>query len=451
MLLSSLGSSIANVGLPTFARAFGASFQAVQWVVLAYLVAITSLILSAGRLGDLVGRRRLLLAGLLLFTAASLLCALAPTLRLLVAARAAQGAGAAVMMALTLAMVGETVPKARTGRAMGLIAAMSAAGTALGPSLGGLLIAWSGWRAIFLVNLPVGLVAFLLALRHLPLDSPRREGLRESFDAPGTILLALALTAYALAMTIAPGRFGPLNMVLLLAAALAAGLFMVAETRATSPLIRMAMFRDRELSGGLATSALVATVMMAALVVGPFYLSLGLGLEAIAVGLALSVGPLVAALTGVPAGHLADRFGARRTVLAGLLAMAAGCMGLSLAPATAGIFGYLVPMAVVTAGYALFQTANASAVMANVPADRRGVVSGLLSLARNLGLVTGASAMGALFAAASGAADLAAAGPAAVASGMRATFAAAAVLIAAAVAVAVAAREGASRGIGRSN
>ena len=139
MLLSSLGTSIANVGLPTLALAFNASFQDVQWVVLAYLLAITTLIVSVGRLGDTIGRRRLLLAGIVLFTAASLLCGAAPTLWLLTAARAAQGLGAAIMMAHTMAFVGETVPKSRIGSAIGLLGTMSAIGTALGPSLGGVL------------------------------------------------------------------------------------------------------------------------------------------------------------------------------------------------------------------------------------------------------------------------------------------------------------------------
>src|SRR5262245_12140513 len=133
MLMSSLGTSIANVALPTLAEAFAAPFQDVQWVVLAYLLAITSLIVSAGRLGDLAGRRRLLLGGVFLFTAASALCGVASTLGLLVAARAVQGAGAAVMMALTMAFVGDTVPKEKAGSAMGLLATMSAIGTALGP------------------------------------------------------------------------------------------------------------------------------------------------------------------------------------------------------------------------------------------------------------------------------------------------------------------------------
>ena len=440
MLLSSLGTSIANVGLPTLAQAFTASFQQVQWIVLAYLLAITTLIVGVGRLGDITGRRRLLLAGIFLFTVASVLCGFAPTLWLLIAARAAQGLGAAVMMALTLAFVGETVPKAKTGSAMGLLGTMSAIGTALGPSLGGVLIAGLSWRAIFLINVPLGILAFLLAHRYLPVDRREPKTDRAGFDNVGTLLLALTLAAYALAMTIGRGRFGSLNMALLLAAACGAGLFVLAEARAASPLIRLAMFRDPVLSASLAMSALVSTVMMATLVVGPFYLSRALGLDAARVGFILSVGPLVAALTGVPAGRIADRFGAQRVTLTGLIGIAAGSFLLSMTPATLGISGYIAPIVVITAGYGLFQTANNTAVMTDIRPDQRGVISGMLNLSRNLGLITGASVMGAVFALASAATDITTASPEAVAAGMRITFAVAAILIVVALAIAAGSR-----------
>ncbi|CAM3462511.1 MFS transporter [Polaromonas hydrogenivorans] len=445
MLLSSLGTSIANVGLPTLAQAFSASFQQVQWVVLAYLLAITTLIVSVGRLGDITGRRRLLLAGIFLFTVASILCGVAPTLWWLITARAAQGLGAAIMMALTMAFVGETVPKARLGGAMGLLATMSAVGTALGPSLGGVLIAGFGWRTIFLVNVPLGIAAFLLAHRYLPVDRRGPKTDSAGFDLVGTLLLALTLAAYALAMTMGRGSFGALNMALLLAAALGVGLFVRAEARAASPLIRLAMFRDPVLNASLAMSALVSTVMMATLVAGPFYLSRALGLDAALVGLVLSAGPFAAALAGVPAGRMADRFGAQRMTIAGLIAMVAGCCILSMLPASFGIPGYIAPIVVVTVGYALFMTANNTAVMADVRADQRGVISGMLSLSRNLGLITGASVMGAVFALASKAADITTARPEAVAAGMRITFAVAAMLIVVALAIAVASRARATR------
>ena len=419
MLMPSLDTSIANASLPVLAHALGASFAQVQWVVLSYLLAITALIVGAGRLGDLLGRGRLLAAGIAVFTGASLLCGLAPTLATLVAARALQGLGAAAMLALTVALVGETLPKERTGSAMGLLGTMSAIGTTLGPSLGGALTAGLGWRAIFLVNVPIGLVTLWLARRHLPMARPSASGARPRFDIAGTALLAGALAAYAFAMTLGRG-----HALALLAVALAGALaFVAVESRAAAPLVRLALFRDPARSAGLAATALVATVIATTLVVGPFYLAGALGLPAALVGLVLSCGPMVAAFTGAPAGRLVDRVGASRTALAGLVAMAGGALLLALLPTALGLAGWLAGIVVLTVGYASFQAANNTALMQGADATQRGLVSGLLSLARNLGLITGVAAMGAVFAAASSATDVTGAAPAALAHGMHRTFA----------------------------
>lgn len=388
-LLPSLAISSANMALPTLATAFDTGQAAAQWVVLAYLLATTTLIVSAGRLGDLLGHRRVLLAGMALFTGASVLCALAPSLPLLLAARALQGAGAAAMMALTMALVGAALPKARAGSAMGLLGAMSAVGTALGPSLGGLLIAAFGWQAVFAINLPLGLLALVLAWRCLPPDREARGTAR--FDVAGMAWLALALSAYALAMTWHVG--------LLAVAGLALMRFLRTEARAAQPLVSLERLREPTLAAGLAANALVGAVMMATLVVGPFHLGGRLGLQAALVGALMSVGPVLAAFSGLPAGRLVDRFGARRMATLGLVAMAAGCAAIALLPAALGAKAYVGPLVLVTPGYALFQAANNTAVMSGVAAAQRGVVSGLLTLSRNLGLITGASAMATLYAA----------------------------------------------------
>lgn len=422
MLLAALGAGAANVALPTLVAAFGASFAAVQWVVLGYLLAVTTLIVIAGRLGDAIGRRRVLLGGLALFTVASVLAGVAPSLGLLIAARIVQGIGAAVLMALTLAAVADTVPKERIGSAMGLLGTMSAVGTALGPSLGGILITSFGWRVLFLVNLPLGLVAMLLAARHLPADRSTAKVDSAAFDVAGTLLLAVTLAAYALAVTLGRGPLGALAPGLLAAAAVGLVAFVAVERRAASPLIRPALLADPRLGAALFGNAVVSTVMMATLVVGPFQLARVFGLDPAPIGLVLAVGPLVAAATGVPAGRLVDRAGATRTTLAGLLAVAVGAALLAAMPVRLGIGGYVAAIAVATAGYALFQAANNTAVLAAVTADQRGVVSGMLNLSRNLGLVTGASAMGTVFAAATGAPEIATAPPAAVALGFRVTF-----------------------------
>ncbi|MGN6775799.1 MFS transporter [Rhizobium sp.] len=438
MLMPSLDTSIANVGLPTLAQAFGASFQQVQWIVLAYLLAITTLIVSVGRLGDIFGRRRLLLIGISLFTLASLFCGIAPTLWLLLAARGLQGLGAAMMMALTVAMVGETVPKDRTGSAMGLLGTMSAIGTTLGPSLGGILIASFGWETIFLVNVPLGIANFLLAARFLPMDRQDRKASKARLDTIGTLLLSLTLAAYALAMTLGHGRFGAVNIGLLLTAAFGIVLFAVTETKVEAPLLRLSMFRDASLSAGLAMSILVSTVIMATLVVGPFYLSRALGFDAAHVGAIMSAGPLVSALTGVPAGRIVDRFGAHRITMTGLVGMIIGLFLIAALQGRFGAAGYIGPLVIVTANYALFQASNNTTIMKDIKAEQRGVISGMLSLSRNLGLITGAAVMGAIFTFASGVIDITAAHPEAVASGMQTTFAVAALLIVGTLAIALA-------------
>jgi MFS family permease len=206
------------------------------------------------------------------------------------------------------------------------------------------------------------------------------------------------------------------------------------------------MFRYRRLSAGLAMSVLVSTVIMSTLVVGPFYLSRALGLDAARVGLVMSVGPLVAALTGVMAGRIVDRFGANPMAIVGLIGMSAGLMALGFAPGYFGVVGYIAAIVVVTADYALFQAANNTTIMADVRVDQRGVISGMLGLSRNLGLITGASVMGAIFALASATTDITTAQPSAVAAGMRTTFIVSALLMLVTLAIAAAGRRNAPGG-----
>jgi MFS family permease len=374
MLSASLGTSSANVALPTLARAFGASFPAVQWVVIAYLLAITSSIVAFGRFGDVIGRRRSLRIALSLYCAASVVSGLAPALPVVIVARALQGLGAAGMMALTVAFVGDIVPKERTGSAMGLLGTTSSIGTALGPSLGGVLVATLGWRAIFFVHLALGAAALALA-RRLPPDGGRQRS-------------------------------------------------------APAPRFRLEILGDRALIASLAASLIVSCVAMTSMVVGPFYLSNALGLDAGRVGITMSVGSVVAALTGFPAGRVVDRFGARHATLVGLAGIAGAALALSLRPEGLGVPGYVAPMAALTASYALFQAANNTGVMQHVEPGERGVVSGTLSLSRNLGLVTGTCVMGAVFALGAGASDITTAPGDAVARGLRTSYALAAALIA---------------------
>lgn len=374
--LASLGTSIANIALPTIAEALGATFPEVQRVVVAYLATMTIFVLVAGRLGDRFGARRMLLGGLGLYAVSAGVAASVPSLSALVGARAFQGAGAAFAITLALVLARQTAPADRLGRTMGLLGTVSAIGTALGPSLGGLLVAWGGWRMVFVVQVPIAF-AVLALVATLPKDAPTRSA--RVGERPGFAFAA------------APSS--------------------------------------------LAVNVLVAAVMMATLVVGPYFLARGLGLGEGAAGLVMAVGPSISIVGGVPAGRAVDAVGAGRILRLGLVLLAIGAFGLAVLPIHFGVVGQIVATAVLTPGYQLFQAANNTEILAAVPADRRGAASGWLSFSRNVGLILGASAAGAIFAGAAGASDPARALPSAIASGMQATFVACGVAMVAAIAV----------------
>ncbi len=377
MLLASLGTSIANIALPALAEAFSAPFAQVQAVVVAYLAALTVCVVIAGRLGDRCGLKPMLVAGLAVFAIASVLCAVAPNLSLLIGARALQGLGAAFLMTLAMALMRQTTSEAGVGRAMGLLGTVSALGTALGPSLGGLLIPVAGWRGIFWVQVPMAALALILAITMLPAEPVRER----------------------------------------------------------APAVRLRSTINRNLASSLLVNIIVAAVMMTTLVVGPFYLSVGLGLSAPQVGFVMAVGPVISIFSGVPSGRLVDACGSNRVLAAGLALLATGALLLAFLPNVIGVAGYVLSIVVLTSGYQLFQAANNTAALADISKDRRGTVSGLLGLSRNIGLIAGASIMGAVFAFGVGTEEFARATPLAIAAGMRLTFLLAGAMMLAAIAV----------------
>jgi MFS family permease len=340
------------------------------------------------------------------------------------ARRQVRGVGAAIMMSLTIAAVGDAVPRERTGSAMGLLGTVSAIGTALGPSLGGLLISAAGWPAVFACMGAAGAAAFVAVYALLPTDHGKGPH-QDRFDVVGALLLAAAVAAFALATTMSPASY--LNALLLAAAAVAIAVFVAVESASAAPLVELRLIKDRDIGAGLISIGLVSAIMMTTLVVGPFYLADVLRLGPAATGMVMSVGPTVSALVGIPAGRLVDRTGPAFAIFAGLSLLLAGVVAMAFGPPVLAVGGYVGSLVLITAGYALFQAANNTAVMRRAAADQRGVTSAILALARNLGLVTGASAMGALFAIGSGglpALGLASGGD----TGLRVTFVVAALL-----------------------
>lgn len=436
-LLASLGISIVTVALPALAREFSAPVGSVQGVVLAYLVSVTVAITLVGKLGDIIGHRRMLMAGLILFAGASLLCAAAPTLGMLIAGRAVQGVGGAVLLALPLSIARDIVPKDRLGSVMGLIGTVSAIGTALGPSLGGVLIADLGWRAAFILLAGVSICTGVLAAWTLPVTAARPLTAAKSLDWAGAAALAASLVCYALATLGGKSGVAMDAGLLLTLAVVSLVLFILIESRAASPLVPMALLRDPVTRLSLIMNLLISTVMMSTLVIGPFFLAFGLGLNEAATGLVMALGPLSAAISGVPAGRMTDRFGARKTLLFGLVQTTAGLACLAYAPRLFGVTGYAVALMLLTPGFQLFLAANNTAVMAAAPDSQRGMLSGLLGLSRNLGFMTGASVMSGLFANIIGPQGVAGATPNHVAHAFTTTFLGAAGLSAVALVLAL--------------
>jgi EmrB/QacA subfamily drug resistance transporter len=389
VFMFTLDASIVNVALPTLAQAFNASLAAVQWVPLAYLLVITTLVMGAARLGDVHGRKRAYLSGMVLFIAASALCGLAPGVGWLIAFRALQGLGGVFISALGGAIIAQIFPPQERGRALGVIASCVTLGVALGPSVGALIIDLAGWRWMFLVNIPVGIGAMSIVARVVPDFAPTPS--RLPFDWLGTLLVATALASFALALTFGQRQgFGSgLPLVLFAVAVVALLAFLVTETRVDGPILDLKLFVNPPFSAGLAMGCLAFTVLGAISFTLPFFLQLGLGLPIATVGLLMAISPVIGGIMGPIGGALSDRFGPRWGAVLGLALMTLGCVLLTALDDTASILRFALSVAPIGLGMGFFNSANNSAVLNAVPRERLGIASGLLSLARTLGQSTG--------------------------------------------------------------
>lgn len=392
-ILGPIDASIVNVVLPTLARSFSASLASVQWVPMAYLLSSGGLALLFGRLGDLYGHRRVFLSGLLAFVGASALCAAAPSVGALVAFRALQGVASAAMMSVPLAILTATFPPAERGKAIGLFAASISVGLAVGPSLGGFLAATFGWRAAFLVNLPIGFAAWAYARRVLPVV-PVRPG---RLDVPGAAAALAALVSLLLFVNRAQVEgFSRRTTPLLVVAVLCGLLFVRLERRAAEPMLALSLFGNRGVALGASAAVLNFMAQYVVVFVTPFLLSRLLGAGPGRVGLVLTAFPLAVLCVAPFAGALSDRIGSALPAAAGALVSAGACLLLAATPAGAGEGAVAWRLALFGVGTGLFQSPNNSAVMGSAPKPHLGVVGSLLGTSRTLGMVLGVAAAGAV-------------------------------------------------------
>lgn len=395
VFMATLDASIVNISLPTLVKDLHTDLATVEWVVLSYVLVLTSLMLGVARLGDMFDKKKLYLGGLALFTISSFLCGLSPNVYWLIGFRALQGLGAALTQALGTAIITEVFPISERGRALGMIGTTVSTGIAIGPPLGGLLIGLVGWKSIFLVNVPVGILALFVVSRFVP-SSSTRPGQR--FDSVGAAVLFFTLAFYALGMTIGQqqGFTGGTAELLLFAAVAGLFIFLFIERRIIQPMVDLSLFRNVLFSLNLVMGFLVF-VVMAGMFIMPFFLQIVKGFSTEQVGLLLMVNPIAMGVVAPIAGSLSDRFGSRGISLIGLVMIIIGCLTVSTLNPNVGALGFILRMLPFAFGQGMFQSPNNSAIMGAVPRDRLGVASGLLALSRTLGTTTGLPLMGAVF------------------------------------------------------
>jgi MFS family permease len=397
IFIPSLGMSIVHVVLPTLVSEFDTTLSNANWVVISYLFSITSLVLVGGVLGDRFGRKRLILIGLGIFILASVFAALSLNIWTLIGARMAQGIGAAFLLSQSFALAGTALPKNKTGEAMGLLGTMAATGTALGPVVGGLVIERFNWSFIFWAMLPLSVVSYYFCNVFLPEDSEDKVDSKR-LDLISMALLCTSLLCFTLLISSSASLSSQTNTGLLGVFALCLSFFINSQKDNEHAFIRLKLFRNTYRNTSLTASFLVDATAMATLVVGPFYLTYVTNLSPANVGLVMAIGPLLGALSGYPAGRIVDYCGSGKALIFGLCQVGLGVLCYAYFPLFFGVYGYIVALFIMTPGRQLFLAANSTYVINSVTNSEKGQASGLLNLSRNLGLMTGASIGGALFA-----------------------------------------------------
>ena len=397
-LLATIDGSIVNVALPTLVRELQTDFATVQWVVLAYLLALATLLPSVGRLADMIGKKQIYTLGFVVFTLGSFLCGLAGTVHQLIFFRVVQAIGATMILALGSAIVTEAFPSGERGRALGITGTMVSIGIVIGPTLGGLLIDLFSWHWIFFVNIPIGILGVLMIMRFVPDIKPKGK---QRFDYLGALTLFLCLLAFLSGLTLGQSAgFSDLRVLGLFAlGALLLGLFIVVEKRAAQPMIDLTLFRNLEFSTSLVTGYLTFVAVAGALILMPFYLENVLGYSTRQVGLLIAVLPISMGVIAPIAGSLSDRLGTRIITVAGLVILLIGYAVLSTLSAQTTALTFVLLLLPIGVGMGIFQSPNNSTIMGAASPDKLGIVSGMLALNRTLGQTTGIAVMGAVWAA----------------------------------------------------
>ena len=395
--MSALDASIVNTILPIIRDHFDCTVATVQWTVTTYLLAVSSLLLMFGRLGDIRGQKSVYSAGFGLFVLGSALCGFSPSVGALIAFRGLQAVGAAMLFATAPAILTRNFPANQRGQALGLQATMTYLGLAFGPALGGWLAHALSWRAVFYINVPVGAIGLAWGLYFIP--SADKHGAAERFDYRGAAAFLAGLIALLLALNQAHqwGWASPPILSLFAAGTVLLIGFVVIELSTAEPMLDLSLFSNRVFSASVAAAVFNYICMSAIAFLMPFYLIQGRGLNSAHAGILLSVQPIVMAIAAPISGTISDRV--RRPNLPsfiGMTILAAGSLLMSLVTGQTPYYQLAAVFCLTGLGTGIFISPNNSALMGAAPARRQGIAAGMLATARNVGMVLGVGLSGAV-------------------------------------------------------
>lgn len=385
--MATLDSSIVNVALPVMAKKLNVSLSSIEWIIASYTIIICATILFFGRLGDILGKSKVFSSGTILFTIGSLMCGLCHSFSALVLCRIIQGVGASAYMANNHGIITETFSKTERGKALGILVAAVALGTMAGPSLGGFIVSVLNWNYIFLVNVPIGIIVFLLGLKYLP----KCEKSNESIDIKGAIL-QFAGTAFLFGAFIKAQQVGMKNPFIIAAIFIAIvliTLFIKLEVRAQQPLLELTIFRNRLFSLSLFCALISYVCIAASTIILPFYFQDAVKLSPGKTGLFLMLSPFILAVLSPINGIISDKIGPHILALIGLLLMAGGFFMMSFLTEHSLLIYTAIFVSVMAVGQSMFQPANNLLIMSNCPKNKLGISGSINSLVRNLGQLVG--------------------------------------------------------------
>jgi len=395
--MSALDVSIVNVAMPTLKNTFGVTMAVIEWIAMAYMLTLTIFLPLFGRLADMYGRSKLYNIGFVVFSVGSLFCGMSSTAGFMIAARVIQAVGAGLLQANSVALITHAFPASERGKAIGIQGAIQAISMSVGPFVGGILIATVGWRAIFYVNIPIGILGTIAALFILPANQKMEK--KEKVDYLGTVLFATGLAFIVMAFNegVKLGWGSNTIMMYFASGIVLLSLFIVTELKVEYPLIDLKLFKNATFLLGNLTGMLSYYVLFAVMFLMPFYLQKVLGYSVALTGALLTPIPLAMALVAPFSGHISDKYGPRIMTTSGMLISALACFALMFMGASAQLPLLLSVLVLLGIGMGLFTPPNNSAIMGSAPKEKLGVAGGVLNMMRSLGLIFGVDISGVIF------------------------------------------------------